>query len=150
MRSTTGNATGFNLAATLLVAALVAACNAPPPPPPGQFQPLKMNMPANTPANSPIAPPPKDIFAPPVDAGIQAPRTPLREDHPNAPESVNACVDAWLNRHGLNEYGDAPGTMYPGATPLFNERTGKRVDRMDYLFAKNSELRADCAPDRKR
>ena len=115
-------------AAAMLSSALGAACSDPPPPITPVIQPLSDGRATLTP---------------------QAPQTPLREEHPNQPDSVNACVDAWLGRHQLNEYADPPGTMYAGGTPLFNERTGQRTDRMIYLFAKNAQLRADCAPHAK-
>ncbi|MBS2021797.1 MAG: hypothetical protein JST92_05265, partial [Deltaproteobacteria bacterium] len=70
-------------------------------------------------------------------------RTPSPPDAP-LPDQT-ACVDAWLSAHALNTYGDKPDTMYPGGTPLFNERTGARTDRLTYLFGKNAELKAACA-----
>jgi hypothetical protein len=40
-----------------------------------------------------------------------------------------AVIDAWIQREGLNRFGDAAGTMYPGGSPLFDEVTGIRMDR---------------------
>ena len=45
-------------------------------------------------------------------------------------------IDTWLQRQGKNEYGDPPGTLYTGGTPLYNEVTGKSIDRYTYLGQK--------------
>jgi len=55
-----------------------------------------------------------------------------------------SCLDAWLAQRGLNAYGDPPGTMYMGGTPLFDEATGERRDRVAYLIAKLPELAKAC------
>jgi len=55
-----------------------------------------------------------------------------------------ACIDTWLAQRGLNAYGDPPGTMYMGGTPLFDEATGERRDRVAYLDAKLPELAKAC------
>ncbi len=47
-----------------------------------------------------------------------------------------AKADAWLTAQQLNQYGDRADTVYPGGTPLFNEATGQRTDRYEYLKAK--------------
>jgi hypothetical protein len=49
-------------------------------------------------------------------------------------------IDLWLKDRGLNEYGDAPGTMYTGGTPLFDEKNGTAVDRYVYLIRRFPEL----------
>ncbi|MBW7876112.1 MAG: hypothetical protein H3C47_09005 [Candidatus Cloacimonetes bacterium] len=49
-------------------------------------------------------------------------------------------IDRFLQERGLNEYGDAPGTMYMGGTPLFDERTGAETDRYVYLLRRFPEL----------
>jgi len=51
-----------------------------------------------------------------------------------------AKIDQWLKEKDLNEYGDAPGTMYTGGTPLFNEQTGQSMDRYSYLLQKFPDL----------
>ena len=48
-------------------------------------------------------------------------------------------VDEWLSIQGLNQYGDPEGTFYTGGTPLFNEATGERIDRLEYLKQKFPE-----------
>lgn len=57
---------------------------------------------------------------------------------------VEACVDAFLAEKDLNEYGDPKGTMYAGGTPLFDESTGRSMDRIDYVLLKHPELRERC------
>ena len=66
---------------------------------------------------------------------------------PAPPVPPTSCEDAWLQAHALNSFGDKPGTMYMGGTPLFNERTGARTDRLQYLDAKLPALKAACAKD---
>ena len=64
------------------------------------------------------------------------------------PASREACVDRWLRSRGLNPYGDPPGTAYLGGTPLFDERTGESVDRLEYVFRKHPEAARDCGQAR--
>lgn len=63
---------------------------------------------------------------------------------PGATAATQSCLDAELARRGLNEYGDPPGTMYAGGTPLFDESTGKRTDREAYVFAQHPEIARAC------
>ncbi|NVI97821.1 hypothetical protein HV824_06765 [Myxococcus sp. AM009] len=58
-----------------------------------------------------------------------------------------ACVDAWLQKQGLDAYGNPQGTMYAGGTPLFDERTGERTDRLEFIFKSKPEARQACAGD---
>ncbi|QSQ25709.1 hypothetical protein JY651_12585 [Pyxidicoccus parkwayensis] len=60
-------------------------------------------------------------------------------------QSMEACVDRWLQEHGLDKYGHPEGTMYAGGTPLFDERTGETKDRMEYVFQRKPEARQACA-----
>ena len=60
-------------------------------------------------------------------------------------DPAKTCVDGWLAAHKLNTYGDPAGTMYPGGTPLFDERTGQRRDRLEYARSKNPALGKACA-----
>src|SRR3989442_7139145 len=56
------------------------------------------------------------------------------------------CVDRWLAERKLDPYGSPEGTMYAGGTPLFNEATGRRIDRLDYIYRKHPAAKAACAP----
>ncbi|WP_228559389.1 MULTISPECIES: hypothetical protein [Myxococcus] len=58
-----------------------------------------------------------------------------------------ACVDTWLQKQGLDAYGNPEGSMYAGGTPLFNERTGEQIDRLDFIFKNKPEVRQACAGD---
>ncbi|MFP2959894.1 hypothetical protein ACLEPN_19190 [Myxococcus sp. 1LA] len=58
-----------------------------------------------------------------------------------------ACVDAWLQKQGLDAYGNPEGSMYAGGTPLFDERTGERTDRLDFIFKNKPEVRQACLGD---
>ena len=61
---------------------------------------------------------------------------------PAAPQP--SCLDQELQRRGLNEFGDPPGMVYAGGTPLFDERTGKRTERDAYVFARHPDIARSC------
>ena len=48
-------------------------------------------------------------------------------------------INRWLKAERLNAYGDATDTVYAGGTPLFDEETGKSIDRYTYLVRKFPE-----------
>lgn len=83
-------------------------------------------------------------------AGGVAAREDAQQEAPAAPPekpaagSREACVDAWLRERGLNDFGDPPDTMYAGGTPLFDEATGTRRERIPYVLARHPELAAAC------
>jgi hypothetical protein len=56
-----------------------------------------------------------------------------------------SCLDAQLAAKGLNQYGDPPGTMYTGGTPLFDEKTGVSTAREQYVYAKHPDIARACA-----
>ncbi len=58
---------------------------------------------------------------------------------PAVTSAEKAQIDAWLGAHAdsLNQYGDPKSMVYAGGTPLFNEATGARMDRYDYIVMKN-------------
>ncbi|WP_226994303.1 hypothetical protein [Myxococcus hansupus] len=58
-----------------------------------------------------------------------------------------ACVDAWLQKNGLDTYGNPEGSMYTGGTPLFDERTGESTDRLEFIFKNKPEVRQACSGD---
>ena len=73
---------------------------------------------------------------------------PVRAERPSPVDAgTRSRIDAWLNRNHLNPYGDAPGTHYTGGTPLYNEHTGERRDRYEYILSKHPELKS--APEKK-
>jgi len=53
--------------------------------------------------------------------------------------SEKAKIDAWILKQGLNEYGDSQGTIYAGDTPLFDESTGKSIDKYQYILSKHPD-----------
>ena len=61
-----------------------------------------------------------------------------------AKSALESCVDARLAALGLNEFGDKPGTVYAGGTPLFDEKSGKSTPRLDYVLARHADLAAAC------
>lgn len=104
------------LRATLLALAVAGSCRREAPPPP-----------------API--PRANAAEPSADAQpVEAPPAGARP----------SCLDAQLAARGLNPYGDPPDTMYAGGTPLFDETTGKRRDRAEYVFAKHPEIARAC------
>ncbi len=50
--------------------------------------------------------------------------------------SENEKIDAWLKVNNLNECGDPPATEYAGGSCLFDESTGIRKDKYEYLIEK--------------
>jgi hypothetical protein len=61
------------------------------------------------------------------------------------PKAAPDCLDQQLAKLNLDQYGGDQGTMYPGGTPLFQESTGKRLDRTQYVYAHHPEIAALCA-----
>ena len=55
-------------------------------------------------------------------------------------DSVPPAIDEWLRRNGLNEYGDSRDIVYVGGSPLFYQRTGVRMSRLDYILKKHPHL----------
>ncbi|HIE52220.1 MAG TPA: hypothetical protein EYP85_10715 [Armatimonadetes bacterium] len=55
-------------------------------------------------------------------------------------EALKRKIDRWIEERGLNEFGDSPDTVYIGGTPLFDERTGQRKDRYEYILERHPEL----------
>jgi hypothetical protein len=45
-------------------------------------------------------------------------------------------IDEWLEKRGLNRYGDAKNAVYTGGTPLFDEKNGQAIERYDYILNK--------------
>lgn len=54
-------------------------------------------------------------------------------------EDEKQKIDAWIAENNLNQYGDSRDTVYMGGTPLFDERTGKGIDRYEYIIQKHPE-----------
>lgn len=58
-----------------------------------------------------------------------------------------ACVDAWLKGKKLDRFGSPEGTMYAGGTPLFDERTGERAERLPFVYKRHPEAKKACQAD---
>jgi hypothetical protein len=54
-------------------------------------------------------------------------------------------MDTFLKTLGLNQYGDAPDTVYDGGSPLFDESTGEMKDRLQYLLEKFPEFKCSSS-----
>jgi hypothetical protein len=62
--------------------------------------------------------------------------------------SYQGCLkemDTFLKTLGLNQYGDAPDTVYDGGSPLFDESTGELKDRLQYLLEKFPEFKCSSS-----
>ncbi|MEK7164445.1 MAG: hypothetical protein AAB779_00705 [Patescibacteria group bacterium] len=59
----------------------------------------------------------------------------------NLSEIDKKAIEDWLAKNKLNQYGDTKNTVYAGGTPLFDEQTGKSLNRYEYLFDKFPELK---------
>lgn len=55
-------------------------------------------------------------------------------------EAMKRKIEAWIREQNRNEYGDEKGTVYIGGTPLFDEQTGRRKDRLEYILERHPEL----------
>lgn len=78
--------------------------------------------------------------APPPERDASPAGEPARADA----RAALTCLDEELRKRGLNEFGDPPGTVYAGGTPLFDEKTGKTMDRETFLRSKHAELARAC------
>ena len=63
---------------------------------------------------------------------------------PPPPDAGSACVDRELSQRGLNQYGDPPGTVYAGGTPLFDEKSGRTRDRIEHVLSRHPEIAKVC------
>ena len=43
-------------------------------------------------------------------------------------------IEAWILENDLNQYGDPKNIFYTGGTPLFDEKTGRSIDRYEYIL----------------
>ncbi len=53
---------------------------------------------------------------------------------------IKEKIDNWLKANSLNRYGDKADTYYAGGTPLFDESTGKAIERFEYIFEKIPDI----------
>ena len=71
---------------------------------------------------------------------------PCRQEAP-PPPAAESCLDRQLAAKGLNPFGDPPGTMYAGGTPLFDEKTGQSISREQFIFSRHPEIARACGVD---
>lgn len=69
----------------------------------------------------------------PGETAEQAPE----EEPAGISEQEKSQIEAWIETNDLNQYGDPQDIMYAGGTPLFDERTGQRIDRYDYILRRH-------------
>ncbi|MCC6445330.1 MAG: hypothetical protein IT210_17955 [Armatimonadetes bacterium] len=58
-------------------------------------------------------------------------------------DATRKRIDRWIKEKNLNSYGDPKDTVYAGGTPLFNELTGQRYNRYEYILERHPELRSE-------
>lgn len=51
-------------------------------------------------------------------------------------ETEKQKIETWIKENDLNQYGDPKNIFYTGGTPLFDEKTGRSIDRYEYIFKK--------------
>lgn len=66
---------------------------------------------------------------------------------PEPPPAGQSCLDRELAAKGLNQFGDPADTVYPGGTPLFDEKTGRATPRERYVFGRHPEIARACGVD---
>lgn len=54
-------------------------------------------------------------------------------------EAEKKRIDLWIKKEGLNQYGDPKDTVYSGGTPLFDEKTGEKIDRYEYILRRHPD-----------
>jgi hypothetical protein len=59
-------------------------------------------------------------------------------------DATKQRIDRWIKEKNLNSYGDPKDTVYAGGTPLFDERTGERRDRLEYVYKRHPAARESC------
>ena len=57
-------------------------------------------------------------------------------------DATRRRIDQWIRDQNRNEFGDAKDTVYAGGTPLFNEMTGRTLDKYEYILKRHPELRS--------
>lgn len=71
-----------------------------------------------------------------------------RQEAPPRPAApAPSCIERELAAKGLNEFGDPPGTVYAGGTPLFDEKTGRSTPRDQYVLSRHPEIARACGGD---
>jgi hypothetical protein len=76
-----------------------------------------------------------------TDTVVKAVPGNTRTTQPLLTADEKSKIDAWLAAHSdsLNQYGDLKDMMYTGGTPLFNEATGQRIDKYQYIVSQHPD-----------
>lgn len=54
-------------------------------------------------------------------------------------EAEKNQIETWILENDLNQYGDSKNIFYMGGTPLFDEKTGERIDKYEYILRKHPD-----------
>ena len=57
------------------------------------------------------------------------------------PDDEKRDIDTWVLSNDLDEVRNPRGTMYTGGAPLFDERSGRRGDRYEYIVRAHPDRR---------
>jgi len=49
-------------------------------------------------------------------------------------------IEEWLQDNGFNRYGDPQDTVYASGTPLFDEQTGRTLERFQYILDQHPDI----------
>lgn len=52
-------------------------------------------------------------------------------------ETDKKLIDNWIKKNNLNDYGDPQDTIYAGGTPLFDQASGKMIDKYEYIVERH-------------
>lgn len=80
----------------------------------------------------------------PVAAKPASVEAPPKSPSPVWTEAQKGCIEQSLEAHALDGFGSPRGSMYPGGTPLFDEASGHRLSREEYLAQKHPDILQAC------
>lgn len=58
---------------------------------------------------------------------------------PEMTASEKQKIDNWIYKNKLNPFGDSYDTVYTGGTPLFDEVTGAKKDKYQYILEQHPD-----------
>jgi hypothetical protein len=88
---------------------------------------------------APVAAPAASVA--PKPTSVEAPQ---KAPSPVWTAAQKGCIEQYLEAHGLDGFGSPRGSMYPGGTPLFDEASGQRLSREEYLAQRHPDILHAC------
>jgi hypothetical protein len=80
----------------------------------------------------------------PTAPAQQKPAEAMKASSPGWTAAQRACIESYLEAHALDGFGSPRGSMYPGGTPLFDEASGQRLSREEYLARHHPDILRAC------